>query len=139
MTIQRSMARLAWLPILLVPMAVTAQTPAELDRKVLAQARTGSEIMANLTYLCDEIGPRLSGSANLKRASEWTAERMKSYGLSNVHLEAWSIPVGWERGPATARIIEPDDGCRLTIASQANCPRHTTTRTRSSSSSSRSR
>ena len=30
---------------------------------------------------------------------------MKSYGLSNVHLEPWIIPVGWERDTATARIL----------------------------------
>src|SRR6266436_1503736 len=105
MTTQRGMARLAWLPVLLVPMTGAAQTPAELDRKLLAESRTGSEIMANLTHLCDEIGPRLTGSTNLKRASAWTAEKMKKYGLVNVHLEPWSLPEGWERGSAQARVI----------------------------------
>ena len=66
--------------------------------------------MNNLTYLSDQIGPRLTGSANLKRANEWTAEKMKEYGLVNVHLEPWTIPVGWERGTAYARILEPGLG-----------------------------
>src|SRR3954469_10562651 len=60
-----------------------------LDQKLIAQAKDGSEVMANLTYLSDVIGPRLTGSGNLKRANEWAAERMRSYGLSNVHLEPW--------------------------------------------------
>src|SRR5437773_591582 len=81
-----------------------------------AAAKDGSELMKNLTYLSDEIGPRLTGSAALKRANDWTAEKMKSYGLVNVHLEAWTIPVGWERGPASARIIEPNNGRALTVA-----------------------
>jgi len=58
----------------------------------------GSEIMANLTYLSDGIGSRLTGSPSLKKANEWAAEKMRSYGLTDVHLEGWTIPVSWERG-----------------------------------------
>jgi hypothetical protein len=93
-----------------------------LDHKVLAEAKNGSEIMTNLSYLSDVIGPRLTGSAALKRANEWTAEKMKSYGLSNVHLEAWSIPMGWERGTATARIVEPNNGRTLVLAASGWSP-----------------
>ena len=89
----------------------------ELDKKVLAESKNGSEMMTNLTYLSDIIGPRLTGSAALKRANEWAAGKMREYGLSNVHQEAWSIPVGWERGTATGRIIEPDNGRSLSLAS----------------------
>src|SRR5690348_1329497 len=44
--------------------------PQALDKKILAEAKNGSEIMANLTYLSDVIGPRLTGSTALKRANE---------------------------------------------------------------------
>jgi dipeptidyl aminopeptidase/acylaminoacyl peptidase len=103
---------------------VRADTPdaTGLDHRLIAEAKAHSEILANLTYLCDEIGPRLTGSKNLKRANEWAAEKMRSYGLSNVHQEAWSLPEGWERGPAHARLIEPDTGVNLTIASSAWTP-----------------
>ena len=80
------------------------------------EAKNGSEVMATLTYLSDIIGPRLTGSPALKRANEWTAERMRSYGLSNVHLEPYTIVAGWERGTAYARIIEPDNGRTLSLA-----------------------
>jgi carboxypeptidase Q len=93
-----------------------------LDRKIIAEAKEGSEIMANLTYLSDMIGPRLTGSAALKRANDWTAEKMRSYGLTNVHLEAYTIPMGWERGIATGRIIEPDNGCKLSLAASGWTP-----------------
>ena len=46
-----------------------------LDQKLIAEAKEGSEILANLTYLSDIIGPRLTGSANLKRANEWAASQ----------------------------------------------------------------
>ena len=94
----------------------------ELDKKILAEAKNGSEAMANLTHLSDVIGPRLTGSAALKRANEWAAGKMREYGLSNVHQEAWSIPVGWERGSATARIVEPDNGRSLSLAAQGWTP-----------------
>jgi len=94
----------------------------DLDSKIIADAHKTSEIMKNLGYLSDVIGPRLTGSANLKRANEWTAEVMKSYGLSNVHLEPWEIPVGWERGTATMKLVEPDNGRSLTVASAGWSP-----------------
>jgi carboxypeptidase Q len=93
-----------------------------LDHKIINQVKEGPEIMTNLAYLSDQIGPRLTGSANLKRANEWTAERMRSYGLENVHLEPWTIPVAWERGTAYARFVEPDNGRTLTIASMGWSP-----------------
>jgi hypothetical protein len=93
-----------------------------LDRKVLAEVKAGSEVLANLTYLCDEIGPRLTGSKNLRRANDWAAEKMKAYGLTEVHQEAWSLPEGWERGSASLRLLEPDNGVRLTVASAAWTP-----------------
>src|SRR5437763_174788 len=73
-----------------VPKAATAAEA--LDQQLLALAKKDSQIMANLTYLSDIIGPRLTGSAALKKANEWVAEKMRSYGLTNVHLEPWTIP-----------------------------------------------
>jgi hypothetical protein len=93
-----------------------------LDQRILAAAKEHSDVLKNLTYLSDEIGARLTGSANLRRANDWTATKMQEYGLTNVHLEPWTIPAAWERGPATARLIEPDTGRTLTIAAMAWTP-----------------
>src|SRR5262249_51213365 len=35
----------------------------------------------------------------------------------NVELEAWTIPEGWERGKAVARLVEPNNGRSITVAS----------------------
>src|SRR4051812_1797700 len=102
--------------------AAAADPAQELDAKIIADAQKTSEIMKNLGYLSDVIGPRLTGSANLKRANEWGAEVMKKYGLSNVHLEPWEIPVGWERGTATMKLIDPDNGRLLTVAAAGWTP-----------------
>jgi hypothetical protein len=97
----------------------------EIDARLIELAKPGkdgSQVMANLTYLSDVIGPRLTGSDNLKRANEWTAEKMKEYGLSNVHLEPWTIPMAWIRGTATARLLEPDNGRTITLAAAGWSP-----------------
>jgi hypothetical protein len=93
-----------------------------LDHKIMEMTAKDSELMANLTYLSDIIGPRLTGSEALKRANQWAADRMRSYGLTDVHLEPWSIPMGWQRGTASARIVEPDNGHNLTLASAGWTP-----------------
>jgi Zn-dependent M28 family amino/carboxypeptidase len=77
--------------------------------------------MANLEYLSDRIGPRLTGSARLKQANDWTAEMFRKYGLENVHLESYPIPHAWVRGTAKARIVSPTEH-PLTIASAAWAP-----------------
>jgi carboxypeptidase Q len=119
----------AALLLLFVAVPAWAQAPpsddkarAELDRRIVGDARNGSQIITNLTYLSDIIGPRLTGSANLKRATAWGAARMKDVGLVNVRLEPWTIPEGWERGHARARLIDPDNGRTLSIASMGWSP-----------------
>ena len=73
---------------------------------LIVEALERSEVMENLRYLSDVIGPRLSGSPAMRRANEWTAERFRSYGLSAA-LEAFNFGVTWERGPLSLRITAP--------------------------------
>src|SRR5208337_4115062 len=90
-------------------------------QQILSEIRDHSEVMDNLEYLSDRIGARLTGTPQLKQANEWTVEMFKKYGLTNVHLEAYSIPHAWVRGTATARIIAPTEH-PLTIAAAAWAP-----------------
>ena len=67
-----------------------------------------SQVMQTLGYLTDVIGPRLTGSPNLKRANEWTRDKMTSWGLANAHLEAWGpFGRGWTLKRFSAQIVEP--------------------------------
>jgi carboxypeptidase Q len=80
----------------------------EMDTRILEQVKADQgELKANLQFLADRIGPRLTGSPQLGQASQWTMERFKETGLSNAHLEPWTIANGWTRGPATGRVISP--------------------------------
>jgi carboxypeptidase Q len=64
--------------------------------------------MDTLSYLSDVIGPRLTGSPNLKRAYEWTQSKFTSWGLTNAHLEPWGpFGRGWEVKRFSAQVIEP--------------------------------
>ncbi len=59
-----------------------------------------------LAWLCDRIGPRLSGSENLEKAVAWCSAEMKRDGLDNVHTEKVMVP-HWVRGEASGRILTP--------------------------------
>jgi carboxypeptidase Q len=91
------------------------------DAQILTEIRDHSQVMENLEYLSDEIGPRLTGSPQLKQANDWTAAKFREYGLTNVHLEPWTIAHSWTRGTAQARIVSPA-GHPLTIASAGWSP-----------------
>jgi carboxypeptidase Q len=103
--------------------AQNAGTPDEFRdaaRRMIAYERDSSDVMTNLEYLSDIIGPRLTGSERLKRANDWTAAKMREYGLANVHLEPYTIPHGWERGPVEARIVQ--NGLPIAAAQMAWTP-----------------
>jgi hypothetical protein len=75
---------------------------------IIAEAVERSEVMENLRHLSDVIGPRLTGSAAMRRANEWTAGRFREYGLT-AGLEPYEFGVTWERGPLSLRLVEPFD------------------------------
>jgi carboxypeptidase Q len=79
--------------------AVTQAILEEIDKR--------SELMTNIEYLCDMIGPRLTGSTNLTKANQWTRDKFEQYGLSNAHLEGWMIDRAWTRGEAKGRVVVP--------------------------------
>src|ERR1035438_8659162 len=54
--------------------------------KLIDAALADTEGYQRLTYLCYRIGNRLSGSVGLEKAIAWSAEKMKSAGLSNVQI-----------------------------------------------------
>jgi carboxypeptidase Q len=91
------------------------------DAQILSEIRDHSQAMDNLEYLSDEIGPRLTGSPQLKQANDWTAAKFREYGLVNVKLEPWTIAHSWTRGMAHARIVIPAEH-PLTIAAAGWSP-----------------
>jgi hypothetical protein len=93
--------------------APIAQTPQEkIDRdiiwKIRGEAAERSQILNTLHMLTDVYGPRLTGSPNLKAASDWVVKRTTEWGLKNAHLEPWDFgKPGWLNERTSAFVIAP--------------------------------
>ncbi len=66
-------------------------------RKIYDEALVKGQCYENLKYLCKQIGPRLSGSANAQKAVDWGKKLMDSYGFDKVFLQECMVP-HWVRG-----------------------------------------
>lgn len=68
-----------------------------------------SHVMEFASALTDDIGPRLTGSPNAKKANEWTRDTLTKIGLENAHLEDWGeFGLGWQQLNTWARMVTPD-------------------------------
>jgi hypothetical protein len=68
-----------------------------------------SHVMEYASGLMDGIGPRLTGSPNLRRANEWTRDQLTAMGCANVHLEDWGeFGMGWQQLNTWVRMSSPD-------------------------------
>ncbi|MBX3419058.1 MAG: M20/M25/M40 family metallo-hydrolase [Pirellulaceae bacterium] len=76
--------------------------------KIIEEGKNRNQTMTHLTYICEEIGPRLTGSSRLERANNWVADQFREFGLQNVHLHEWgTLPVRFDRGPSTGGMVKP--------------------------------
>jgi carboxypeptidase Q len=66
-----------------------------------------SQVMDTLYHLTDVIGPRLTGSPQLKQANEWTRGQFESWGLVNAHLEGYPFGRGWSFSACEVRMVSP--------------------------------
>lgn len=76
--------------------------------KIKDEGLNRSQIMQHLSYLTDVIGPRLTGSPNIKRANEWTRDIMAKWGMQNAKLEVWGpFGRGWSLKSFSAQVVDP--------------------------------
>jgi len=73
-------------------------------RKIYDEELVNGQSYGNLHYLCKNIGPRLSGSANAQKAVEWGKKLMESYGFDHVFLQEVMVP-HWVRGSKETGVI----------------------------------
>src|SRR6476646_5118232 len=89
----------------------SAQEKVDLETisKIRYEGFHNSKIMEIASGLMDQIGPRLTGSPNMKRANEWTRDTLKDFGLVNSHLEPWEpFGRGWANEYTNVRMVSPD-------------------------------
>jgi hypothetical protein len=90
--------------------AQVAQEKVDLDvvRRIREEGLQRSQIPELAGHLTEVIGPRLTGSPAMKRANDWTAEKLTAWGLTNVVVEPWGeFGRGWERVSYSGRVLTP--------------------------------
>src|SRR5690348_10463215 len=85
---------------LLLAMPLAGQQTEKVDLAAVAKIREEglqrSKVMDITSYLTDVYGARLTGSPTIKAAADWTVSQLKSWGVSNAHLEPWGpFGHGW--------------------------------------------
>ena len=78
-------------------------------QRIREEGLSHSHVMDYASGLMDGIGPRLTGSPNLKHANEWTRDQFTAMGCSNAHLEDWGeFGMGWRQLNTWVRMSAPD-------------------------------
>lgn len=78
----------------------------EAAEKITAAAEDRTSAYEWLVKLTDSFGHRLSGSASLEKAIDYSVESMKKVGLANPRREKVMVP-HWVRGKERARVTAP--------------------------------
>jgi carboxypeptidase Q len=85
------------------------QQTLEMINRIRYEGFHNSKIMEIATGLMEEIGPRVTGSKNMKRANDWTRQKLEDFGLVNAKLEPWSpFGRGWDNEYINVRMLSPD-------------------------------
>lgn len=77
-------------------------------KSVLEAGRTDNRTMQHADHLANVIGGRIVGSAALTEAEAWVKEQFESWGLEVLIQDAGEIPVGFNRGPWSGRMLSED-------------------------------
>ena len=113
----RTLIALTTLAVLISPMIGRGESPTDSAtpiadryradaRRIVDAALAGNDAWRKMEELCDDIGPRLSGSPQLEKAIRWAADAMKRDGQENVRIEKVTVP-HWVRGKESCTMLTP--------------------------------
>ena len=92
-----------------LPQAARETLDLNMYQQIRLEGLSHSHVMEYASALDDDIGPRLTGSQNLKNANEWTRDQFTAMGCSNAHLEDWGeFGMGWQQLNTWVRMTSPD-------------------------------
>ncbi len=66
-----------------------------------------SQVMETVRHLTDAIGPRLTGSREMRAANDWTKGKLTEWGLANARLEPYDFGEGWSFSRSEVRMTKP--------------------------------
>jgi hypothetical protein len=88
-------------------LSVVADDDLDIANKIRAEGFYNSHVMHTLEHLTDKIGPRLSGSPQMKMANNWTQKQLELWGLKNAHQEGFEFGRGWSHNSASIDLVSP--------------------------------
>jgi hypothetical protein len=98
--------------LFVMPASLWAAENETVDLDMVTQIRQEgfrhSQAMLLLSELTDRLGARVTGSPSLKKANEWSRDKLTEWGLTNPHLESWPFGRGWESEFTSVRMVAPD-------------------------------
>ena len=104
----RSLLALALLTALAAPVSAAEEAvDLEMVSRIRDEGFTHSQVMDTASYLTDVIGPRITGSPQMREANDWTRQRLESWGLVNAHLEGWTFGRGWSLERSVVQMVKP--------------------------------
>ncbi|HEX7182964.1 MAG TPA: M20/M25/M40 family metallo-hydrolase [Thermoanaerobaculia bacterium] len=97
----------ALLVLLALPLAAAEPIDLEMVSRIRDEGLHRSQVMKTARHLTDEIGPRVTGSPQMKEANEWTRKQLADWGLANAHLEAYPFGRGWSLSRVSVHLLRP--------------------------------
>ena len=86
----------------------SASEKADADmNRIIDEGFNHSQIEETVVYLADQIGSRLTNSPGMRKAEDWTASRLKTWGLSTVRKEAVAFGRGWSIQTSQVTMVTP--------------------------------
>lgn len=94
------------LPVASLPAAEPVDL--EIVTRIRQEGFRNSKVMETASALTDWVGPRLTGSPDMKRANDWARQQLADWGLANAHLESWGpFGRGWTYELVSVRMVAP--------------------------------
>jgi carboxypeptidase Q len=79
----------------------------EIVNQIREEGLHHSHVMEIAQALTERIGPRLTGSPQMKQANDWTRDKLADWGLVNAHLEPYDHGRGWSFTRASVSMVTP--------------------------------
>ena len=112
----RSLVALAFLTALAAPVSAAEEAvDLEMVTRIRDEGFTNSKVMDTVGYLTDVIGPRVTGSPQMREANDWTRQRLESWGLANARLEGFQFGRGWSLERAVVQMVKPAPATLLAV------------------------
>ena len=91
-----------------LPMA-TSTMPDPTVRRIVALGTSDPRTMDWLDILSNRFGGRMAGSDAYTHAAQWTRTQLQNWGVATELEDAGQMPLGFNRGPWSARMVTPSD------------------------------